>query len=99
MAQGLWCIPQIEGTYVARTEDVLDLYAEAPDPGSAGSARRYDCEYRRNGAVNLFIFLEAHRPWRKVKVTDPNPSLAANDSDDPCFPYPVIPPSASTNSQ
>lgn len=26
------CIPQIDGAYVARMEDVLDLYAEAPDP-------------------------------------------------------------------
>jgi len=31
---------------------------------------RYDCEYRRNGTANLFIFLDAHRPWHKVKVTD-----------------------------
>src|ERR1700719_1741749 len=28
----MWCIPQIDGSYVARMEDVLDLYAEAPDP-------------------------------------------------------------------
>ena len=28
----MWCIPQVDGTYVARMEDVLDLYAEAPDP-------------------------------------------------------------------
>ena len=28
----MWCIPQIDGTYVARMEDVLDLYAAAPDP-------------------------------------------------------------------
>ena len=28
----MWCIPQIDGEYVARMEDVLDLYAEAPDP-------------------------------------------------------------------
>jgi hypothetical protein len=27
-----WCIPQVEGEYVARMEDVLDLYAEKPDP-------------------------------------------------------------------
>src|SRR5436309_11366837 len=27
----MWCIPQIDGTYVARMEDVLDLYAETPD--------------------------------------------------------------------
>ena len=28
----MWCIPRIDGEYVARMEDVLDLYAEAPDP-------------------------------------------------------------------
>src|SRR3954469_23974822 len=27
-----WCIPQVDGSFVARMEDVLDLYAEAPDP-------------------------------------------------------------------
>ena len=89
----MWCIPQIDGTYVARMEDVLDLYAEAPDPrrpvvcfdesptqligearqpipAAPGQLERYDCEYRRNGTVNLFVFLDAHRPWRKIKVTD-----------------------------
>ena len=88
----MWCIPQIDGTYVARMEDVLDLYAEAPDPkrpvvcfdesptqligevrqpipAQPGQLERYDCEYRRNGTVNLFVFLDAHRPWRKIKVT------------------------------
>ncbi|MDP1753445.1 MAG: IS630 family transposase [Reyranella sp.] len=89
----MWCIPKVDGTYVARMEDVLDLYAETPDPrrpvvcfdesptqligevrppipAAPGQLERYDCEYRRNGMVNLFIFLDAHRPWRKVKVTD-----------------------------
>ena len=28
----MWCIPQVDGEYVARLEDVLDLYAEASDP-------------------------------------------------------------------
>ena len=28
----MWCIPQVQGEYVARMEDVLDLYAEALDP-------------------------------------------------------------------
>src|SRR6059058_1549156 len=28
----MWCIPQVDGEYVARMEDVLDLYAEVPDP-------------------------------------------------------------------
>jgi hypothetical protein len=31
---------------------------------------RYDYEYRRNGTVNLFVVLDVHRPWRKVKVTE-----------------------------
>ena len=89
----MWCIPEVDGTYVARMEDVLDLYAEAPDPSrpvvcfdesptqligevrqpipaEPGQRERYDCEYRRNGTANLFVFLDAHRPWRTVKVTD-----------------------------
>ena len=89
----MWCIPQVDGNYVARMEDVLDLYAEAHDPqrpvvcfdenptqligevrqpipAASGQLERYDCEYRRNGTVNLFVFLDAHRPWRKVKVTE-----------------------------
>jgi transposase len=89
----MWCIPQVDGTYVARMEDVLDLYAEAADPKRpvvcfdesptqlirevrepipAGPAQpeRYDCEYHRNGTANLFVFLDAHRSWRHVKVTD-----------------------------
>jgi hypothetical protein len=88
----MWCIPQVDGEYVARMEDVLDLYAEPPDPkhpivcfdesptqligevrqpipANPGQLERYDCEYKRNGTANLFIFLDVHRPWRKVKVT------------------------------
>jgi hypothetical protein len=42
----------------------------APIPVAPGQLERYDCEFRRNGTVNLFIVLHAHRPWRKVKVTD-----------------------------
>ena len=32
IAKDMWCIPQVDGEYVARMEDVLDLYAEASDP-------------------------------------------------------------------
>lgn len=39
----------------------------APIPGQL---ERYDSEYRRNGTANLFIMVDAHRPWRHVKVTD-----------------------------
>src|SRR5215207_80192 len=28
----MWCVPKIDGEYVARMENVLDLYAEPPDP-------------------------------------------------------------------
>ena len=30
--QKMWCVPKIDGEYVARMEEVLDLYAEEPDP-------------------------------------------------------------------
>jgi transposase len=89
----MWCIPQVDAEYVARMEDVLDLYAQRPDPNRPvvcfdespvqlvgevrppiparpGQLERYDCEYKRNGIANLFVFLDVHRPWRKVKVTE-----------------------------
>ena len=87
----MWCIPRVDGEYVARMEDVLDLYAEEPNPkrpvicfdesptqligevrqpAEPGQLERYDCEYKRNGTANLFVFLDVHRPWRKVKVTE-----------------------------
>ena len=89
----MWCIAKVDGAYVDRMEDVLDLYAETPDPrrpvvcfdesptqligevrqpitARPGQLERYDCEYRRDGTVNLFVFLDAHRPWRRVKLTD-----------------------------
>ncbi len=28
----MWCIAQVDGSFVARMEDVLDLYAEDADP-------------------------------------------------------------------
>ena len=89
----MWYIPHVDAEYVARMEDVLDLYAETSDPArpvvcfdesptqligetrqpipaEPGRSVRYDYEYKRNGTANLFIFLDAHRPWRAVKVTD-----------------------------
>ncbi len=89
----MWCIPTVDAEYVARMEDVLDLYNEEanpkrpvvcfdesptqligevrePIPAKPGQLERFDCEYRRNGTANLFVFLDAHKSWRKVKVTD-----------------------------
>src|ERR671933_2326031 len=91
--QKMWCIPEVNGEYVARMEDVLDLYAEPPDPSypvvcldesslqligevreaipaEPGRVERYDYEYRRCGTVNLFVVMDAHRPWRKVTVSE-----------------------------
>ena len=106
----MWCIPQVDGTYVARMEDVLDLYAEEPDPqhpvvcfdesptqligevrepipAAPGQPERYDCEYRRNGTANLFVFLDAHDSWRHVKVTD---HRTARTSPTACAIWPMI---------
>jgi DDE superfamily endonuclease len=41
-----------------------------PIPAKPGQIERYDCEYRRNGTANLFVFLDLHRSSRKVKVTE-----------------------------
>jgi transposase len=89
----MWCIPKVDAEYVARMEDVLDLYAEEPPPdepvvcfdespthmigevrtpipAAPGRPARFDYEYRRNGTANLFVFVDAHHPWRHVKVTE-----------------------------
>jgi len=96
--QEMWCVPVINGEYVARMEHVLDLYAEAPDPrrplvcfdesptqligevrepipAKPGQLQRYDSEYQRNGTVNLFMFIDAHRRWRHVKITERRTAL------------------------
>ncbi len=39
-----------------------------PIPAAPGRLERYG--YKRNGTANLFFFLEAHRSWRKVEVTE-----------------------------
>ena len=89
----MWCVPKVDAEFVARMEDVLELYAEEPDdrrpvvcfdetprqligesrvPVAAkpGKPARVDYEYVRNGTANVFMFVDAHRPWRHAKVTD-----------------------------
>jgi transposase len=89
----MWCIPKVDAEFVARMEDVLDLFAEAPNekrpvvsfdetprqligeervPVAAkpGKVARFDYEYVRNGTANVFMFVDAHHPWRHAKVTD-----------------------------
>ena len=90
--QKMWCVPKIDAEYVARMEDVLDLYTQPPAAGTAvvcvdesprqligevrsatpvapGRRARQDYEYRRNGTANVFVAVDAHRPWRAAKVT------------------------------
>lgn len=94
----MWCIPKVDAEYVARMEDVLELYTGAPDPDwpvvcfdetpiqligetrvpippKPGSTARFDYEYKRNGTANLFVFVDAHHPWRHVEVTDRRTNL------------------------
>lgn len=89
----MWCIPKVDAEFVARMEDVLDLYAtpadvrrpvvcfdesprqligeaRVPIKAKPGRPARFDYEYVRNGTANVFVFLDAHRPWRHAKVTD-----------------------------
>ena len=47
-----------------------------PIPAAPAQRERYDCEYRRNGTANLFVFLDTNRGWRHVKVT---PQRTAKD--------------------
>ena len=42
MAQNMWCVPRIDAEFVGRMEDVLDLYAETPDPSASGHLLRRD---------------------------------------------------------
>ena len=85
--------PRADGEFVARMEDILDLYAspfsaarpvicmdevskqligevKQPLPPARGRARRVDYEYRRNGTVNIFVFVQPGGGWRMVRVTD-----------------------------
>ncbi|HEX9640234.1 MAG TPA: IS630 family transposase, partial [Candidatus Krumholzibacteria bacterium] len=85
--------PDCDGEFVARMENLLDLYAEPfdasrpvicmdetskqligevtlPLPRTRGRAKRVDYEYRRNGTINVFVFVQPRGGWRMVRVTD-----------------------------
>lgn len=89
----MWCIAKVDAEYIARMEDVLELYTKptdaahpvvcfdetpvqliaesrAPQPTAPGHPARIDYEYCRNGTCNLFVFVDAHRSFRHVKVTE-----------------------------
>lgn len=64
--------PNRRHAVVCFDETPVQLIDEAriPVPAAPGRPRRTDYEYRRNGTANLFVFLDAHRPWRHVKATE-----------------------------
>jgi len=47
----MWCIPKVDGEYVARMEDVLDLYAKHPIRPAGGLLRREPGPAHRRGAT------------------------------------------------
>lgn len=54
-----------------RKPDLAHRRCAATDPGHAEKAAALRLRYKRNGAANLSLFLDEHRSWRKVKVTEP----------------------------
>jgi len=64
--------PDAKCLVVCFDESPIQLIGEVrqPIPAAPGPLERYDCEHRRTGTANLFVFLDAQRPWRTVKVTD-----------------------------
>ena len=58
-------------------ESPTQLIGEVREPIAAkpGQLQRYDSEYQRNGTVNLFVFIDVHRRWRHVDVTERRTSI------------------------
>ena len=76
----VWCISQIDGTYVARRKRPVVCFDESPTwpiAAAPGQLERYDGEYRRNGTANLFIFLDAHLSLRTVESPTVAPPATA----------------------
>ena len=53
-------------------EGLKQLVAEVKVPRRVqpGSPAQVDYHYRRNGTAKLLVFMDAHRPWREVLVTE-----------------------------
>lgn len=89
----MWCLRKVDAAFIARMEDVLDLYTETPDPRFpvvsfdeglkqlvaevkaprlvlSGMPAQQDDHYKRTGTAKLLFFMNAHRPWRLVIVTE-----------------------------
>ena len=68
----MWCIPQVDAEYVARMEDVLDLYAELPDQKRPvvcfdESPIQLIGEVRPSGSASSSIICQPTRPAGSTK--------------------------------
>jgi transposase len=63
--------PEPKRPVVYFDESPVQLIGEVrqPIPAKPGQLERYDCEYRRNGTGNLFVFLDVNRPWRAQETS------------------------------
>lgn len=69
--------PDAQRPVVCFDETPRQLIGETrvPIPAQSGTPRRVDYEYVRHGTANVFVFVDVHRPWRHVKVTDHRTSV------------------------
>lgn len=65
-------LPDPKRPVVCMDETSKQLIGEirVPQPPRPGEARRFDCEYVRNGTANLFVACEPLSGWRHISVTD-----------------------------
>lgn len=62
-------------------ESLYQLIGETrqPLPAEPGQPTRYDYEYQRNGACNLFMAIQPLQQWRRVDVTERRTKLDMAD--------------------
>lgn len=58
--------------WVCFDEKPYQLLSEvrAPQPLAPGQPKRIDYEYKREGTCNVFLFLDPHRAWRRLEVSE-----------------------------
>ncbi len=61
--------PEVPVVCFDETPTQLIGETRTPLPAKPGETAIYDYEYKRNGTSNLFVFVDAHKPWRHVKAT------------------------------
>jgi hypothetical protein len=62
--------PEAAGGLLRRERHPAHPRVRRPIRAKPGHIESYDCEYRRNGTVNLLVFLDVNRPRRRMKVTE-----------------------------